>query len=786
MSIQAVPNLIQGISQQSPQQRRDSQCESQFDCINSTLDGCVSRPPAVVLKAYPGQDWTGAFFAETSRDNENYLMLITSFNNIAVLDLTDGTTCALTGSDTDGYLAVGGGAAVSKLRKQTVQDTTFIVNRNVKPLMTSAKSPVRRPEAIVFVKSGAFDATFTVDLVKGAVTTTASIVTSASVSSLANAGYVATQLRADINGVDGYTCDISGSSLLIYRADNAAFTISTSDGNGDSLLFGIMGSVTSYVKLPARGFPGFILKVGGESRTSADDFYVEFQGQPSTGKWVEVVGPDQHTTLDKATMPHTLTNTGYRAFTWSSRDWSTRIAGDEEIVRDPSFVGQQLRAISWDENRLLLIHEAGAVWSKVRFPFTFFPDTAQALLATSPVDTALIAATNGSEGSPSLEFAVHVDDSRFIWAQKAQFRIASGQEPLRNDTIASKPTTSYEFDPDFTPIIVGTTLYFSSAVGANSILRMVEFQQGKAIGDIEVTSHVGNLLPPSLSINAASDGMRMMFLASEASPNIYIYNYLSSNRELVQSAWNVWRLPGAASILWFGLKKNYLRVLQQRPEGVLLLQFDLNLRAVDYPGTEYLTRLDLLVKSASLTATYNTAADTSTFTMPYAPTGAPLRVILTQDGPDGFTRGREYKVLSIAGAVVTVSGDLRGRTYVAGQVITSERTESEFFVRTDQGVVPVDRLSVNDFQLEFSKTGYTRLEVTTPNKPVSKITFEGRALGTVSATTEAPHLSTSSLRIPVGELSSNCSIRLVNDSFLPSFWQTASYDYTAVGRAGGR
>jgi hypothetical protein len=36
----------------------------------------------------------------------------------------------------------------------------------------------------------------------------------------------------------------------------------------------------------------------------------------------------------------------------------------------------------------------------------------------------------------------------------------------------------------------------------------------------------------------------------------------------------------------------------------------------------------------------------------------------------------------------------------------------------------------------------------------------------------------------VKELAENATITLVNDSYLPSKWQSASYQYTPVGKAG--
>lgn len=788
MSIQSVPNMIQGVSQQAPQQRRDSQCEAQFDCINSPLDGCVARPGGVVRAAYAGLNWSGAYFTEVSHAEENYLVGITSEEEpeVFAIDLADGTVCTVTGADTDGYLAAGTKISRERFRSQTVEDSVFVINRQVKPAMDSGiVTPSWRKEAIVFIREGAFGSDFTLSLDGPGGASSHTLTTHPTSTNLATAGYVAGGLKTALHGVSGYTVEQSGSSLLIYRADGQDFTVETKDDNGDNLMFAFKGVVSNYVNLPARGFDGVSLKVGGESRTTNDDFYVRFDGTSSTGRWVETVGEGEETTLDPDTMPHVLTLTGYRTFSWAPKVWSTRIAGDSDTVRDPGFVGHYLRDIFWHERRLGIVHDAGAVWSKTKFPYTFFADTAQTLLATAPVDTSLIAATSSSRGSSELDVAVQVDDSLFIWAQRAQFRIAYEGNGFRPDTISSKVSTSYEYVTGIDPQVVGETLYFASSLGIYAVVRAVDFQQGKPVGNIDVTSHVPKLVPAKVTSVATSDSLRCIFLASEDSGNVHLYNFLVSNREFAQSAWNTWRIAGG-NILWMTIRGNELLLLQQRAEGVVYLAFDLNPSAVDagVVGAEYATRLDLRVHSDDLTVTYDSGTDTSSFTLPYVPIGAEVLVVTLEDNPDGYSRGRSFTVSDVTGAVVEVAGDIRDYVFAVGQRISAERLESQFFVRSDKGVMPTDRLAVNDFHLEFAQTGYTRLEVSSPTRVTSVTTFEGRQLGTPTSTTETPRVGTGAIKAEVGELSGAYQLRIINDSFLPSRWQTCSYDYTAVGRAG--
>lgn len=788
MATQAVANLIQGVSQQAAQQRRDTQCEAQFDCFNSVSEGAGARPPAELIKAWAGRTLTGAFFSEWLRDDENYLFGV--YNGaVFAINLDSGVDATIPGThNADGYLTLpSGDIPADTFRVQVVEDTAFLTSRRIAPAMASTKSAVSDPQALVFVRSGAYDNDFTVTL-SGPAAATKTVHTSATVLAQASTGYIAEELRTALHGTNGYSCERSGSTLRIWRADKADFNIETSDDNGDTFMYAFKDKATSYTKLPARAFAGFKLKVAGESRTVADDFYVEYMGQPSTGYWQEIVKPDTKTTLDKTKMPHVLKLTALDTFTYGSVDWSTRIAGDEVTAKEPSFVGKMLRDVFHHENRLALLYNGGVVWSKTRFPFTWFPDTAQVVLDTAPVDAKLVP-PRVSRGTSDMDFAVQIDEALFLWSARTQFRITSGQDNFKQDTVAANPGTSYEYAKACDPLALGQFLYFATDVGLYATVRSVQFQSGKPNGDIDVTAHVGHYLASGVRWLTASDTLGAIFVVSAGDPDvIYSYNFLFQGQEYLQSAWNTWRLPGG-SILWAGVRDTRLRVLQQRPEGVALLSFNLTPKSVDagVTGAKYLTRLDLRVSEGQVTGlAYDSVTGTSEFTLPYAPTGPELRVITREDKSGGYTRGRAFEVVSVVGAVVTVKGNLTGYKFYAGQRIDSRRTESRFYVRNEKGVLPTDRLTVEDFTVEMADTGYTRIEVATPNKATRSYEWEGRTAGLPGSDLGSPVLRTDSLTAKVSELAENATITLVNDSFLPSYWQSASYSFTAVGKGGQR
>lgn len=789
----SVPNLIQGVSQQSAQQRRDSQCEAQFDCLNSPVVGCAARPHAELVAILSGHSTlVGAKFGEIFRDGENYVIGTNATNPFAY-DLADGTVCTITMTEPAGYIA-GTGTANDRIRLQTVQDTTFIVNRQTAVAMAGTLSASRDPEALAFVRSGAFDTHFALSL-SGPGTASGSYVTSATVVDSANPRSIVTDWKADIDAAPGgYTADLYNAVLHIYRADNADFTAFVADGNGHDFAYIIKNFTTSFEKLPAHAPNGYLVEVRGESRTEQDNYWLEFETLPNPGAWHEVIAPATKTSLSATTMPHILTNTGYRAFTYNRASWSTRICGDEDTAPDPGFVGTKIRDAFYHQGRLALLYPDGCTWSKTRFPYTYFPDTVQTKLATAPIDTDLVPGKS-SQGSSQMDFAVQVSDDLYVWSQRCQFRIHSGQEVFKQETIEAPPASAYEYTDGSDPLAVGNSLFFATDVGPFSSMRALQFNQGKVQGDTQITAHVPRYIASGARWMAASDALGLLFVGSDDDDKaIYVYTYLIENGEYVVSSWNKWRFPGG-QILWGSVNANKLRLLQQRVGQVAYLTVDLTPYVVDTDvGAGYLTRLDFRVNETKVTGlAYNAVANTSSFTLPYTPTVSAgqslteeVQVVTRKDKVGGFTRGRRFVVTSVVGAVVTVTGNLTGYEFYVGQRITTERTESRFYLRGENGVIPVDRLTVNYFRLYGDRTGYTRVEVITANKETRKYPYEGRTLGTSTAVTETPVLGEFDIKASVGEQAKECTIRVVNDTFLPSHWQTAAWDYTAVGGKGSK
>lgn len=837
VEVKTTPNLVQGVSQQAAQQRRDSQCEAQFDCVNSPKDGCVARAGAEMVKLYPGADYTGAFMYELFRGLDEHYLVTIKGGGVRIFDLKNNALCTVAGSeDFITYLNAGRDQLVA----QPVDDFLFVANKTVAPAMLGTVTPSRPKEALLFFKAGAYSSRFTVAVSYAGTLYRWSYKTPDN-SVAGNAEYIATgQLAAtfyraltgvaaagndygvgasnpgdtggsgsgglsvlDVSGfsedeeepqnlVDlGFQVELNGNLLRISRIDGVDFQVDVSDGAGDTYLVAIKDNIRAFSELPKGGFEGFTVRVRGKSaEDNSSDYWVQFTAKTAaSGFWREVPEPGTKTTIDPDTMPHAIVNTGPGTFEVRKLTWSTRIAGDgENTAKDPGFIGRPIQDIYFHKGRLAFLTEASADWSKARNVYTHFPDTVQTVLSDAPIGVIL----GGADTIALLRKAVQIDESLFLWAQGAQFRVHSNSDPFRSDTVEADPATSYEFTPTANFAKVGSsTLYFASEPDDKATIRSLQFQQGRVVGDVDVTDHVPDYIPAGVRRISYTDTGRMLLVQTDGAANrLYLYNYLVQDRAIVQSAWNTWRLP-EGTILWSTIYRMNVLVAFQRLDGLMFLRIPLSPSVVDPDGGDYNTRLDLRVtEGAVVSEEFNALTDETTITVShaFAPADIPnLRVI--QRAPSSvagvnYQRGKQWVIREAVGSEIRVAGDIRGIPYFVGLRVESIRDESTFYLRSDRGIIATDSLKVREFAVTHDRTAAYRIEAHTGAGRVKVEELTPIPVGELLGGNRlGPRLTKGKLKIAVDQDAEETLIRLINDTPFPSRWQSAEYHYEAVMRS---
>jgi hypothetical protein len=829
----AIPNLIQGVSQQAAQQRRDSQCEAQFDCINSPKDGAVARGGGDLIAMFAGANWDDAFFYEIFRGtNEHYLAVING-GLPQVYNVKTGAACSvmLQAPASASYFAnTGSNLPRDSFTCQTVDDFTFIANKAVIPAMSSAVATLRPKEALIFFRATGYMVTFTVSVFWGGSQYRWTYITPDN-SAASNAAFIGTsQIAATFframsgaspslgatttGGVSegdpggsgsgntsiltgpgstlgslGFSIEINGNLLRIWRGDGNDFQVETTDTVGDTYVRALKDNVRSFADLPQGGFPGMTFAVRpGAAEDGKSDYFVEYvNANPSRGYWRERAAPGVSTTIEPASMPHILVNTGVNTFEVRRATWSTRIAGDGvNSSKNPGFIGKAIEDLFYDRQRLGILTEATVDYSKARNVYTFFPDTVQTILADAPIGFTL----SDSEKIALLRSALGADEGMFLWAQQAQFRVHSGNDPFRQDTVEAPPTSSYEFAESCNFAKVGRSVYFAAEPDDSVVIRNLQFQTGRIAGDIDVTDHVADYIPAGARRLSATDSGRFLFLQTDGEPSgLYLYNWLTSGNTQVQSAWNLWRFP-EGRILWSSVYRQSLYMVLKRGDGVALLSVPLKSSEKD-PGGDYLTRLDMRLTESQVTEAYFVESDTTKIVLPYAVPDSEyglFRVKARASLSGGYSRGKMFDVVprQVGDLINTirVKTDVRAYSLYMGFRIESIRDESTFYVRGPDGMIPADDINVRSFICRHDKTSYYRIEVFQGARRSKVYELKNVSTGAASSAVGGPpDLLKGRLVAEVDMANEECSIRLVNDSPYPSRWQTAEYRFTATMRA---
>jgi len=165
-----VPNLIQGVSQQSPTVRLAGQCEEQINGLSTITKGLTKRPPARLIANLEAVATEGDFVHFINRsETERYVVIIqnrTSGNSNAVIrafNLETGVEAEIEGT-TGGYEVASEYLNIldatkthEQLKALTLGDSTFLLNTDVAVAKTDEKSEVLdKSRALVFIKQGDF------------------------------------------------------------------------------------------------------------------------------------------------------------------------------------------------------------------------------------------------------------------------------------------------------------------------------------------------------------------------------------------------------------------------------------------------------------------------------------------------------------------------------------------------------------------------------------------------------------------------------------------------------
>jgi hypothetical protein len=775
-----IPNLVNGVSQQPYTLRLASQCEEQFNGYSSVVEGLRKRPPSRFRGVVSNTAMGNAFIHTINRDLAERYVVIATNGNLRVFDMGGGekvvnfpagkTYLASQTPDTD-FAAV------------TVADYTFFLNKKKVVGKLPELSPQRSPEALIWVKQGAYGLTYNITL-PGFVSAT---ITTADGSSPAHAAQIATDkiasdLFAALNGNSAFQgafgIERAGSSLRIWKKDGSDFSITYSDGLGDLGMKLVKGSVQRFSDLPARGFNNFQVQITGDASSAFDDYWVAYSEDttnPNSSVWLESRKGGEEYKLDPSTLPHGLVREADGTFTFKPLEWAARMVGDELSNPFPSFVDRTINDVFFHRNRLGFVADENVIFSQHGEFFDFFKGSATQLIDTDPIDVA-VSHTKVS----IIRHAIAFNESLLLFSDQTQFMLGS-TDLLSPLTVSINQTTEFQCSLIAKPVGAGRNVYFTVNKGAYSGFREYYVDGETRTNDAaDITSHVPSYVAGGVTKIAASSNEDVLVCLSPKRPNsLFVYKYFWQEGEKLQSSWSRWDFSTDTRILYVEFMENELWMLVERQGQTVFETISLEAGYAD-GNLEFAWHVDQKVEADDCVVTYDADLDETHIQSPYliAPgTSSEFELIAAGSGP--YIIGQFVPHRWEDGKFV-VRGDLTGGfwlgrnyrfRYKFSTLIIKEEAPGGGQMSVGEGKVQLRRMT-----LSYNKSGYFQVFITPSRRNPYVSTFSGRVAGSGQNVLGAPALEEG--RFPFGILGNNetTDIEIISDNAMPCAFLGAEWE----------
>ncbi len=816
---QSIPNFLNGMSQQTPSQRGINQGQDQVNFQNNIVDGLSKRPP---LEYVATLDSTNVFPNTTKiwniqRDESNRYICAFYDNGVKVYDLA-GNEKTVSYPNGNTYLNTTNPKA--DFRMVNIADYTFVVNKSIIPTADTNLSAAKIEEFHVYCKSTNYGREYKVALKHEDWAYEVEVVFQIPTGNDASTDskYRDTNKIVDIlmygTGSSHYDASANGIGFKTVRTDTGAtlsssqglanfsdittyfsfeqfdsviygkiidqaktYTLSTSDGSGNTAMYGIKDTIQDFTKLPYYGKEGTIIIVTGDEGDTLSDYYVKFDG---TGVWTETLAPATSLGLTDTTMPHALINNNDGTFTFKKLDWVDRSCGNSTDTNpDPSFVGKTIQNLTFYKNRLGILSGENLILAENASYFNFFATTVTQVLDTDPIDIA----ASGTQVN-TLKNSVGFNETLLLFSDTAQYKLDHAGDTISPTTAILNEVSSFEHDDNVRPVAAGKFAYFAQARTNNTAIREYYSDDDTLTNDgLDISVSVQTLIPTNayqIISNTVEDCLAILCsdtadaqvvpysagsdVTATNADTMYIYKYFFDGGEKVQTAWSKWEFTGVKILGGFSIESN---IYLFTAEGQTTKLFKVDLRNLKDATLGFGIYLDKMV---SVTGTYSSGTGLTTLTSPYgAKTG--LMAVDKADGTD-------YALTNTSGSTYTLIGN--HTNLWIGTPYESKYTLSQQYVRENTGrgllAVTTGRYQIRNIALTYENSGFFTAEVTPENRSTSTTVMNGYVLGTSGSTIGAPALHSGTIKVPIQCRNTDFTFDIISSSHLPMYVASAEVE----------
>lgn len=772
----SLKSLIQGVSQQPPRARLPGQCTLQENMSSNPVDGLTRRPPVDWIADLFDEATDVQFYDMTHGTTDYIVCVLTDDIRVFTLDGTEKTVTEV-GTAFD-YLG-------SNLEFITLEDTTYIANKDTTVAMETELPSFIDYGPIVYVRGGNYGVTYTItvnwkDSGPGGTAreATVSYTTSTTDVTTIRTSYIATQLKT---ALDASTEDSFNSLFDVSRVEDTLYiqwktstgrtdyftALATDTFNGKNIVE-CNNDIKLISDLPKIAPHGYFLKVTGDGSQQEDDYYLEFSvtaddqgatpalgaGFGKPGIWIETVKSGIKYLINRTTMPHLLKYDSVGdSFTFEEGEWADRIVGDEDSNPDPTFVGKEINSMSYFQGRLVMFSGPAVIMSRTDKPLNFWAETSVKVNDSDPIDIQSTAAKVNQmlKGIPNNRDLV-------VFADNAQF-VVLGRNALTPQNASLVLTTSFEANLTATPVPAGRNIFFAINYGNFTGIREFFTSDTADINDSRlITQHVLKYIDGNANQLASTSNLDLLLVQASDEDTLYAYEYTWIDDRKAQSSWSKWIFQ--ENIKYFFFRESVIYLVSKIGNSYILESLDIN----TLPDTDltYQVKLD---RKRSIASVNTTLVDP----LPHV-AGADLSDAVYVQGTGCPHPGLRAVVDSVdtGTKTVTFTEDMQGGTIICGVRYTSKYKPTMPFVKDQDGVkIGTGTLVVSKFFINCRQTGTMRATVSSPYRADRVLDFTGRKVGNPDTLIGQAAITDAVYTIPFRENVDNGEIQVSTDSHMP-------------------
>lgn len=679
-------SFLQGVSQQTPQEREDGQLGTQVNMLSDPVTGLRRRGGVKFTHSIPSRS-PNSYIKLVELGLEHRAVIIdTDSGNASVIHNISDPNSAKTDLQSNYFKASNGKASI---RTVVIRDSMYVVNTEKIPTaiveigQNGDKDP--RKWGYFSVRSSQFGQQFNVSVALGTYVKKLSYTASTTEADKATPEYIAARLadiiQGDITSNDTFTVHRLGSTIGIeakVKTGTNVLDVSTTNTGGYVYVSGVsrVDSKTELLGTLPPALDGYIMAVGALKNSAY------FKYSSSSKLWSEsgVYEPTYYI----ANTPTIIDLQDKTNITAKFMYIASRSAGDEDNNPLPSFIDYGITGISAYQSRLILLSGSYVCMSKTN-TFTEFMRTT----VTELLDDDAIEISSAALSAAQFEYAVPYNKDLILISQGQQAVIPANSTVLTPKTAVIYPSTRLDVSLAVEPTVVGKTVYYTYQRGAEY------YQVGEFIPNSytdaqyyaqNLTDHLPLYAEGICTTIAASTTNNMVVLCSDTN-ELLVNQFMWRGEERPLMSFHKWVMPYDVRYVQF-LREYLVLFMDDGSGGLVVGSLNVQLNQLDdkpVPYTDMYSYVEIV---------------DGVGTLPTELVGVPDLV-----GTIYNSRTARHKevIVSIDGTAVSCPYD---GTIVLGVRYNSSFTLTPPFVKDDKGkVVAGTRSTIQQLRMTFKNTG---------------------------------------------------------------------------------